>query len=61
MEPFEAEPSTSSLLGLQWNMEVATLEIWRVVMKKVPEGRHKRVLLFFLASVSDPIWVLLLL
>ena len=55
VKAFEAEPSASSLLGLQWNMAEDTLEVCRGTSKDLPSRITQRVVLSFVASVFDPL------
>ena len=43
---FEAEPHTSSLLGMHWNVDDNTLEVCRGADKEVPNKVTQRVVLF---------------
>ena len=52
---FEAEPHTSSLLGMQWNVDNDTLEVCRGGDKELPIKITQRVVLSFVASVFDPL------
>ena len=52
---FEAEPHTSSLLGLQWKVEADELEVCRGADKEVPVKITQRAVLSFVASVFDPL------
>ena len=52
---FEAEPHTSSLLGLQWNVQADELEVCRGADKEVPMKITQRAVLSFVASVFDPL------
>ena len=51
---FEAEPYTSSLLGMQWNVDDDTLEVCRGADKEVPKRVTQPTVLSFVASVFDP-------
>ena len=50
---FEAEPHTSSLLGMQWNVDNDILEVCRGADKKVPNKITQRAVLSFVASIFD--------
>ena len=52
---FEAEPHTSSMLGLQWKVEADELEVCRGADKEVPVKITQRAVLSFVASVFDPL------
>ena len=52
---FEAEPHTSSLLGLQWKVEADKLEVCRGSDEEVPVKITQRAVLSFVASVFDPL------
>ncbi len=52
-ETIEAEPLTSSFLGLQWNVGRDTLEICRGPQKTIPMKITQRVILSFVSSVFD--------
>ena len=52
---FEAEPHTSSLLCMQWNVDNDTLEVCRGADKEVPNKITHRAVLSFVASVFDPL------
>ena len=52
---FEAEPQTSSLLGLQWNVQADELEVCRGADKEVPMKITQRAVLSFVTSVFDPL------
>ena len=51
----EAEPYTSSLLGMQWKVYDDTLEVRRGVDKELPKKVTQRAVVFFVASVFDPL------
>ena len=50
---FEAEHSAPSILGLQWNVESDSLEIFRGMGKDVPAKVNQQVVLSQLSSVCD--------
>ena len=52
---FEAEPHTSSLLGLQWKVEADELEVCRGADREVPVKITQRAVISFVASVFDPL------
>ena len=54
---FEPEPYTSSLLGMQWNMDDDALEVCRGADKEVPKKVTQRAVLSFVASVFDPLGI----
>ena len=47
---FEAEPHTSSFLGMQWNVNNDTLEDSRGADKEVPNKKTQRAVLSFVVS-----------
>ena len=52
---FKAELHTSSLLGMQWNVNNDTLEVCRGADKEVPNKIIQRTVWSFAASVFDPL------
>ena len=52
---FEAEPHTSSLMGMQWIVENDTLEVCSGAEKEVPNKITQRAVLSFAASVFEPL------
>ena len=55
---FEAELHTSSLLGMQWNVDNDTLNVCRGADKEVPNKIINRAVLSFVESVFDPLGLL---
>ena len=51
----EAEPKTSSPLGMQWHVDNNTLEVCRGADKEVPNKTTKGAVISFVASVFDPL------
>ena len=55
IKTFEAEPHTSSLLGMQWRVDNDNLEVCRGPDKEVPNKITHRAVLSFIVLVFDPL------
>ena len=56
-ETFEAELTSPSILGLQWNVDTDNLEVCRVMQKEIPIKITQRAVLFHVSAVFDPLEV----
>ena len=54
MKTFEAEPQSSSILGLNWNVETGNLVVCRGTEQEVPVKTTQRIVLCFVSAVFDP-------
>ena len=51
---FEAEPTSPSILGLQWNVDADNLEVCRGMQKEIPVKITQRAVLSHVSAVFDP-------
>ena len=54
---FEAEPTSPSILGLQWNVDADNLEICRGMQKETPVNITQRAVLSHVSAVFDPLGI----
>ena len=54
---FEAEPTSPSILGLQWNVDADNLEVCRGMQKEIPVKITQRAVLFHVSAVFDPLGI----
>ena len=54
---FEAEPTSPSILGLQWNFDADNLEICRGMQKEIPVKITQRAVLSHVSAVFDPLGI----
>ena len=54
---FEAEPTSPSILGLQWNVDADNLEVCRGMQKEIPRKITQRAVLSHVSAVFDPLGV----
>ena len=52
---FEAEPTSPSILRLQWNVDEDNLEVWRGMQKEIPVKIRQRAVLSYVSAVFDPV------
>ena len=52
---FEAEPTSSSILGLQWNVDADNLEVSRGMQKEIPVKITQRAVSSHVSAVFDPL------
>ena len=52
---FEAEPTSPSILGLQWNVDADNLEVCRGMQKGIPVKITQRAVLSHVSAVFDPL------
>ena len=57
MKTFEAEPHSSSILGLNWNVDTDSLIICRGTEQEVPAKITQRRVLSFVSAVFDPLGI----
>ena len=57
VKTFEAEPMSSSILGLNWNVDKDILEVCRGADKPVPNKITQRVVLSAVSAVFDPLGI----
>ena len=55
VKTFEAEPQSSSILGLNWNVDTDSLIICRGTEQEVPAKITQRIVLSFVSAVFDPL------
>ena len=55
VKTFEAEPQSSSILGLNWNVDTDSLIVCRGTEQEVPAKITQRIVLSFVSAVFDPI------
>ena len=53
VKTFEAEPQSSSILGLNWNVNTDTLIVFRGTEQEVPAKITQRIVLSFVSAVFD--------
>ena len=54
---FEAEPTSPSILGLQWNVDADHLEVCRDMQKEIPVKITQRAVLSYVSAVFDPLGI----
>ena len=54
---FEAEPTSPSILGLQWNVDADNLEVCRGMQKEIPVKITQRAVLSQVSAVFDPLGI----
>ena len=54
---FEAEPTSPSILGLQWNVDGDNLEVCRGMKKEIPVKITQRVVLSLVSAVYEPLGI----
>ena len=54
---FEAEPTSPSILGLQWNVDADNLEVCRGMQKEIPVKITQRAVLSHVSAVFDPLGI----
>ena len=59
MKTFEAEPQSSSILGLNWNVNTDSPIVCRGTDQEVPAKITQRIVLSFVSAVFDPFWDML--
>ena len=57
VKTFEAEPQSSSILGLNWNMDTDSLLVCRGTEQEVPAKITQRIVLSFVSAVFDPLGI----
>ena len=57
VKTFEAEPQSSSILGLNWNVDTDSLIVCRGTEQEVPAKITQRIVLSFVSAVFDPIGI----
>ena len=57
VKTFEAEPQSSSILGLNWNVETDSLIVCRGTEQEVPAKITQRIVLSFVSAVFDPLGI----
>ena len=55
VKTLEAEPQSSSILGLNWNVDTNNLIVCRGTEQEVPAKITQRIVLFFVSAVFDPL------
>ena len=55
VKPFEAEPQSSSILGLNWNVDSDSFFVCRGTEQEVPAKITQRIVLSFVSAVLDPL------
>ena len=55
VKTFEAEPQSSSILGLNWNVDTDSLIVCRGTEQEVPAKITQRIVLSFVSAVFDPL------
>ena len=55
MKTFEAEPQSSSILGLNWNVDTANLIVCRGTEQEITAKITQRIVLSFVSAVFDPL------
>ena len=56
-ETFEAEPTSPSILGLQWNVDADNLEVCRGMQKEIPVKITQRAVLSHVSAAFDPLGI----
>ena len=54
---FEAEPTSPSILGLQWNVDAGNLEVCRGMQKEIPVKITQRAVSSHVSAVFDPLGI----
>ena len=57
VKTFEAEPQSSSILGLNWNVDTYSLIVCRGTEQDVPAKITQRIVLSFVSAVFDPLGI----
>ena len=57
VKTFEAEPQSSSILGLNWNVDTDSLIVCRGTEQEVPAKITQRIVLSFVSAVFDPLGI----
>ena len=57
VKTFEAEPQSSSILGLNWKVDINGLIICRGIEQEVPAKITQRIVLSFVSAVFDPLGI----
>ena len=57
MKTFEAEPQSSSILRLNWNVDTDSLIVCRGTEQEVPAKITQRIVLSFVSAVFDPLGI----
>ena len=57
VKTFEAEPQSSSILGLNWNVDTDILIVCRGTEQEVPAKITQRIVLSFVSAVFDPLGI----
>ena len=57
VKKFEAEPQSSSILGLNWNVDTDSLIVCRGTEQEVPPKITQRIVLSFVSPVFDPLGI----
>ena len=57
VKTFEAEPQSSSILGLNWNVNTDSLIVCRGTGQEVPAKIAQRIVLSFVSAVFDPLGI----
>ena len=57
VKTFEAEPQSSSILGLNWKVDTDNLKVCRGTEQEVPAKITKRIVLSFVSALFDPIGI----
>ena len=57
LKTVEAEPQSSSILGLNWNVDTDSLRLCRGTEKEVPAKITQRIVLSFVSAVFDPLGI----
>ena len=55
VKTFEAEPQSSSILGLNWNVDTDSLIVCRGTEQEVPAKTTQRIVLSFVSAVFEPL------
>ena len=55
VKTFEAEPHSSSILGLKWNVDTDSLIVCRGTGQEFPATKTQRIVLSFVSAVFDPL------
>ena len=57
VKTFEAEPQSSSLLGVNWNVDTESLIVCRGNEKEFPAKITQRIVLSFVSAAFDPLGI----
>ena len=57
VKTFETEPQSSSILGLNWNVDTDSLIFCRGTEQEVPARITQRIVLYFVSAVFDPLGI----